>query len=68
MHGQENKVCELVKSFYNLKQAPNMENLIKSCYLMAFKQILLINVFILNKFKMIIDFIFVCLWHYDFWY
>ena len=22
MHGQENKVCELVKSLYNLKQAP----------------------------------------------
>jgi hypothetical protein len=53
MPGQEKKICEVVKSLYDLKQAPNMENLIKSCYLMVFKQILLINVFILNKFIMI---------------
>jgi hypothetical protein len=53
MPGQEKKVCEVVKSLYDLKQPPNMENLIKSCYLMVFKQILLINVFILNKFIMI---------------
>jgi hypothetical protein len=53
MLGQEKKVCEVVKSLYDLKQAPNMENLIKSCYLKVFKQILLINMFILNKFIMI---------------